>query len=70
MCEYRCDERLKGKDEGSTRLEYTWLCRGLEHLKIDDLEDILSPSIFKLMRSVAVLVKMFPLGATGGGERP
>ena len=32
--EYRCDERLKGKDEGSTRLGYTGLCEGLEHLKI------------------------------------
>ena len=31
--EYRCDERLQGKPEGSTRLGYTWLCGGLEHLK-------------------------------------
>ena len=32
--EYRCDERLKAKTEGSTRLGYTGLCEGLEHLKI------------------------------------
>jgi hypothetical protein len=29
------DERLKGKGEGSTRLVYTGLCGGLEHLKIE-----------------------------------
>jgi hypothetical protein len=33
--EYRCDERLKAKSEGSTRLAYTGLCGGLEHLKIE-----------------------------------
>ncbi len=33
--EYRCDERLKAKSEGSTRLTYTGLCGGLEHLKIE-----------------------------------
>jgi hypothetical protein len=27
------DERLKAKAEGSTRLTYTGLCEGLEHLK-------------------------------------
>ena len=34
--EYRCDERLKAKAEGSTRLAYyhTGLRGGLEHLKI------------------------------------
>ncbi len=32
--EYRCDERLKDKVVGSTRLGYTGLC-GLEHLKIE-----------------------------------
>ena len=32
--EYRCDERLKTKSEGSTRLVYTGLREGLEHLKI------------------------------------
>ena len=29
------DERLKAKAEGSTRLTYTGLCGGLEHLKIE-----------------------------------
>jgi hypothetical protein len=33
--ECRCDERLKAKAEGSTRLTYTGLCGGLEHLKIE-----------------------------------
>ena len=33
--ECRCNERLKGKDEGSTRLAYTGLRGGMEHLKID-----------------------------------
>ncbi len=33
--ECRCNERLKPKDEGSTRLTYTGLCGGLEHLKIE-----------------------------------
>ncbi len=33
--ECRCDERLKGKDEAYTRLPYTGLCGGLEHLKIE-----------------------------------
>jgi hypothetical protein len=32
--ECRCDERLKTKDEGFTRLTYTGLCGELEHLKI------------------------------------
>ncbi len=32
--EYRCDERLKAKAERSTRLAYTGLREGLEHLKI------------------------------------
>jgi hypothetical protein len=35
MYEYRCDERLKTKAEGSTRLAYTGLRGGLEHLKIE-----------------------------------
>ena len=35
MYEYRCDERLEGKPEGSTRLTYTGLNGGLEHLKIE-----------------------------------
>ena len=33
--ECRCDERLKTRDEGSTRLVYTGLCGGLERLKIE-----------------------------------
>jgi hypothetical protein len=33
--ECRFDERLKDKAEGSTRLGYTWLRGGLEHLKIE-----------------------------------
>ena len=32
--EYWCDERLNAKVEGSTRLIYTGLSEGLEHLKI------------------------------------
>ncbi len=35
MYECRCDERLKGKVEGSTRLGYTGFPGGLEHLKIE-----------------------------------
>jgi hypothetical protein len=35
MYECRCDERLKTKAEGSTRLAYTGLLGGLEHLKIE-----------------------------------
>jgi hypothetical protein len=33
--ECRCDERLRAKVEGSTRLTYTGLCGGLENLKIE-----------------------------------
>jgi hypothetical protein len=32
--ECRCDERLKAKVERSTRVTYTVLCGGQEHLKI------------------------------------
>ena len=35
MYEYRCDERLKDKAEESTRLTYTGLLGGREHLKIE-----------------------------------
>ena len=35
LYECRCDERLKAKVEGSTRLAYTGLRGGLEHLKIE-----------------------------------
>ena len=31
----RCNERLKTKIEGSTRLVYTGLCGGLGHLNIE-----------------------------------
>jgi hypothetical protein len=31
----RCDERLKAKAEGSTRLTHTGFFGGLEHLKIE-----------------------------------
>jgi hypothetical protein len=33
--EWRCDERLKTKAKGSTRVAYTGLLGGLEHLKIE-----------------------------------
>jgi hypothetical protein len=33
--ECRCGERLKTKPEGSTRLAYTGLFGGLEHLRIE-----------------------------------
>jgi hypothetical protein len=33
--ECRCDERLKTKSERSTRLVYTGLLMGLEHLEIE-----------------------------------
>ena len=33
--ECRCDERLKAKSEGSTRLTYTGFHGGLDHLKIE-----------------------------------
>jgi hypothetical protein len=35
MSECRCDERLRGKVEGSTRLTHTERRGGLEHLKIE-----------------------------------
>jgi hypothetical protein len=35
MYEYQCDERLKAKTEGSTRITYTGLRGGLKHLKIE-----------------------------------
>ncbi len=33
--ECRCNERLKARDKGSTRLTYTGLRGGLEHLKTE-----------------------------------
>ena len=71
--EYRCDKRLKVKVEGSTRLAYTGLREGLEHLKIKtrlinerftswmgecDLEAMGVPSIFNVILSSADLVRM------------
>ena len=35
MYDCRCDERLKTKVKGSTRLAHTGLRGGLEHLKIE-----------------------------------
>ena len=35
MYECRCDARLRAKADGSTRLAYTVLRGGLEHLKIE-----------------------------------
>ena len=36
ICECRCDERLKVKTEGSTRLTYTGSSGQLEHIKDKD----------------------------------
>ena len=70
--EYRCDERLKAKSEGSTRLTYTGFREGLEHLKIKtrltnerfvsdgvvcDLEGI-DPSIFNVIHGGPSLDRM------------
>jgi hypothetical protein len=75
--ECRCDERPKVKDERSTLLVYTGLHGGLEHLKIETRlinerfanmmgECVIvtskgSPSIFKVIHSDVVLVRMFPI---------
>jgi hypothetical protein len=68
----RCDERLKAKTEGSTRLVYTGLRGGLEHPKkesrlINEMFEnvmgecvILTTSIFKIIQSAATLERMFP----------
>ena len=47
--EFRYDERLKVKSEGSTLLAFTGLCGGLEHL---DTTGALSR--FKIIRSVCL----------------
>ena len=67
---YLCDERLKAKPEGSTRLGYTGLDEGLGPLKIEtrlinerfpsvigecDLESIDNPSMFNVIHSPVVL---------------
>ncbi len=51
--ECRCGERLKAKAERSTRLAYTVLRGGLEHLKI-------KTSIFRVIRKAAALARMLP----------
>ena len=71
--EYRCDERIKTKVEGSTRLTYTGLDEGLEHQKkvtslINerfvsvmgecDVETIGVPSTSSVIRNAAALVRM------------
>jgi hypothetical protein len=73
--ECRCDERLKAKAEESTRLAYTRLRGGLEHLKIEtrlinerfasvmgecDLEAMGAPAIFNVIHSVEALARMLP----------
>ena len=46
LCECRCDERLKTKDEESTCLTYTGFLGELEHLKIETrLIDEMFPSV-------------------------
>ncbi len=58
--ECRCDERLKSKPEGSTRLTYTGLRGGLEHLKIETrLIDERFPSV--MGECEIVTVKVFRL---------
>ena len=75
--ECRCDERLKIKAEGSTRLAYTGFRGGLEHLKIDTrlidkrFESVMGECVIvtlkvcrlysKGIRSSATLVRMFPI---------
>ena len=69
----RCNERLKVKTDGSTRLAYTGLRGELEHLKIEtrligesfecvmgecDLETIGDPSMLRLIHSATDLVRM------------
>ena len=73
--ECRCGERINVKVEGSTRLPYTRLCGGLEHLKIEtrllderfvsdgwvcNLEDIGGPSILRVILNDPTLSRMLP----------
>ncbi len=73
--EWRCDERLKTKAEGSTRLAYNGLLGGLEHLKIEtrliderfvslmgecDFEVIGVPSRLRFTRKAAALARVLP----------
>ncbi len=53
--ECRYDERLKTKSKGSTRLVYTGLRGGLEHLKI---ETRLMDEKFTSVMGVCVIVKL------------
>ena len=46
--ECRCDERLKAKAKGSTRLGYTGLCGGLEHL-LSVPPEVLSFKMFEIV---------------------
>jgi hypothetical protein len=56
--ECRCYERLKVKAEGSTRLTYTGLCEGLEHLKIETrLIDERFPSVISECEIVTLKVR-------------
>ena len=68
--ECRCDERLKTKDEESTSLGYTGLFGELEHLKIkmwliDEMfVSVMGeyvPSMLRLTRKTAVLVRLLPI---------
>ena len=68
MCGCRCNERLISKIDGSTRLSCTGLCGELEHLKIEtrligeSFECVMgecTPSMFRLIRSVATLARMW-----------
>jgi hypothetical protein len=45
--ECRCNERLKAKVEGSTRLAYTGLRGGLEHLKMETRLRDESPTVYE-----------------------
>ena len=73
--ECRCDERLKAKAVGFTRLTYTGLRGELEYLKIEtrliderltsvmgecDLDSTGVSSIFQIIRNAAALARMLP----------
>ena len=73
ICGCRRNERLKAKTDGSKRLTYTGLRGELEHLTIEtrligesfecvtgecDLEAIGAPSMFRLIRRAAALVRI------------
>jgi hypothetical protein len=47
--------RLKGKVEGSTRLVYTGLCGGLEHLKIETRLRLLRVERFESVKCECVI---------------